>query len=112
MPNGLSRSFFDLLLDLSGRAGVIDEDAELVPLDEEASCLLCAVGVEVHSFDRDVADVSADDYPNNAEQAARYLFRVLGVLLHETEGKHPTRPRKASKTLAKSRLHLSERRHA
>ena len=112
MPNGLSRSFFNLFLDRSCRARVIHENAELVALDEEATGLLCAVGVEVHRFYSEIADMTSNDYPNDAEQAAGDLVHVLGVLLHETERKHPTRPRKTSKTLAKLRLHLSERRHA
>lgn len=83
MPNGLCRSLFDLCLDLSGRRGVIDDDAEPFALDEEASCLTLAIGVEGNRLNREIADVAADDYPNNAEQASRNLFRVLGVLLHE-----------------------------
>jgi len=107
MPDSLSRSFFDLRLDLIGGRCVIYEDAELIAFNEEATCLLGAIAVEVKRLDGKVANVTTDDYPNDAEQASRDLFH-LGVLLHETKPKHPTRPRKTSKTLAKSALHLSE----
>ena len=83
MPHGLRRSLFNLGLDLGGRRGVIHDDAELVALDEEAASLPHAIGVERHRLNREIADVTADDHPNDAEQASSNLSRALGVVLHE-----------------------------
>ena len=62
---------FDLSLNLGGRCSVIDDDAELVVVDEEAASHALSVGVERDGLNGQVTHVASHDDPNEAEQAAR-----------------------------------------
>lgn len=102
MAHCFRSAFFDLSLNLRCGRGVIDNDAELVVVDEEAACHSFSIGVEGDSLDGQVTDVSADDHTNETEQAARNGSRVLGAVLHTRESKHGPEARKGSKTPRKN----------
>ena len=104
MANRFSGPFFDLSLNLSSGCGVVDDDAELIVVDEEATCSPLTIGVERHRFDGQVTHVTADHHTNETKQATRYGVAVLGAVLHTREGKHGPSSRKGSKSPRK-RLH-------
>lgn len=88
-------SFFDLSLDLGGGSGVIDDDAELALVNEEASCGTFAIRIERDSLNRKITNVAPDDDADKTEQSS---FVVLGAVLHTQETKHAALPRKGLKT--------------
>lgn len=98
MSDRFRGSFFDLSLDLRSGRRLVDDDAELVVVDEEAARHPLSVRVERDGLDSEIADVTADDDTNEAEQAARNRGHVLGAVLHGQESKHGPSSRKGSKS--------------
>lgn len=98
MPDRFRGPFFDLSLDLRGGRAVIDNDAEVIFVNEEAACHSLSIRVERDSLDGEIADVTADHDTNETEQAARDGGHVLGAVLHGQESKHGPSSRKGSKS--------------
>ena len=71
MAHRLGGALLDLSLDLSSRRSIIDDDAELIVVNEEAPSRSLAIGVERDSLDGQITNVSADHHANEAEQTAR-----------------------------------------
>lgn len=98
MANRFSGPFFNLSLNLRSRRGIVDDDAELVVVDEEAACCPLPIGVERDGLDGQITHVPADHHANKTEQATRNRGHVLGAVLHSRERKHGPSSRKGSKS--------------
>jgi hypothetical protein len=97
MTDRFCGAFFDLSLDLSRRACVIDDDAELAVVNEEASCGACAVRIERNGLNSEVTNMAADDDTDKTEQPS-FRAHVLGAVLHTQKTKHAVEARKGLKT--------------
>lgn len=71
MTHRLRGAFLDLSLNLRGGRGVVDENAELVVMNEEAAGQSLTIGVERHGLDGQITDVSADHHAHETEQTTR-----------------------------------------
>ena len=71
MSDRFSGAFLDLHLDLGCRRSVVDDDAELIVVDEEAACRSLSIRVERDSLDGQVTNVTADHHANETEKAPR-----------------------------------------
>jgi hypothetical protein len=110
VTNGLCRSLLDLGLHLSGRRRVIDDDAELALVDEEAACRPLSVRVERDRLDGQVTHMTADHHAHETEKTARDGRQLLGAVLHTRERKHGPSSRKGSKSPRK-RVHGGDKAH-
>lgn len=82
MPDRLRGPPLYLRLNLSFRGGVIDDDPKLIVMDEEAAGRPLPIGVERHSLNREVTNVTTNHNANEAEQTTRDRVHVLGAVLH------------------------------
>jgi hypothetical protein len=91
-------SALDLSLGLGRAHRLVDEDAELPVLREEAARSPVAVLLEGQGLDRQVEDLTPDDHPNEAEQTgaiqSERVAVVLGSVLHVSQTKNDSRLRK------------------
>jgi hypothetical protein len=69
MSDRFSGAFFDLSLDLGGGRGVVDNDAELIVVDEEAAGGSLSIGVERDGLDGEITNVTPNDHANETEEA-------------------------------------------
>ncbi len=95
MADRLRRGRLDLFLHGGGGRRLVDENAELVVVDEEAACGSIAVLLERNGLDRQIEDLIADKHTNETKQTTCRGTGVLGSVLHNRERKHQGLPRKA-----------------
>lgn len=69
MSHCFRSALFNLGLHLRGRCGIVDDDAELIVMNEEATGRPLPIGIEGDSLDGKVTDVTSDHDANKTEQA-------------------------------------------
>jgi hypothetical protein len=87
MANGLGRRELDLLFGFGWACRLVDQDAELAILREEAARHPIAIPLEGHGLDREFEGLATNDDSNEAEQPTRNLGIILGSVLHAPQPK-------------------------